>query len=236
MDEATQRRVNPVRIDWGSLPEELFLSIFSHFDVKTLIEKKQVCRTWRQTCTEAIDAKQTKEFSTNQELRQAVEKYCGYKRITNSYSQCNSQDAEEFAQTYGYPINKWDVSTLHDFSFIFRFVTTFNEDISSWNVLNATSMRGMFYSANAFNQNLSSWDVQNVTNMDMMFEHTLAFNGNISTWNVSHVTSMVRMFSSAKAFNQDLSSWDVQNVTDMAMMFEETKAFNGNMSSWNVPM
>jgi hypothetical protein len=64
------------------LPEDLLLPILSHFDVKTLIEKKQVCRSWRHSCTEAIDAKRTQAFSTSEELRQAVRKYCGYNTAT----------------------------------------------------------------------------------------------------------------------------------------------------------
>jgi hypothetical protein len=131
------------------LPGDLLLPILSHLDVKTLIEKKQVCSTWRHACTEAIDTKQTsttqKAFSTNQELCQAVLKYCGYpyhkeeddgddnedryNLRTRSYSQCDPQEAEEFAQMYGYPINKWDVSNLQDFSNIFISVDTFKHFI-----------------------------------------------------------------------------------------------------------
>jgi F-box-like len=108
-DKAKRRRLNAVLvIDWSSLPEELFPSILSHLDVKTLIQKKQVCRIWRDTCTKAVDAKQTsttrKAFSTNKELREAVKKYCGFNEATKSYSPYNPQDAEEIAQTYGYPI------------------------------------------------------------------------------------------------------------------------------------
>jgi hypothetical protein len=42
-------------------------------------------------------------FSTNEELRQAVRKYI----VDNNTGQCPPQEAEEFAQTYGYPINQW---------------------------------------------------------------------------------------------------------------------------------
>jgi hypothetical protein len=46
------------------------------------------------------------------------------------YLQCDHQEAEEIAQTYGYPINKcWDVSTLQNFAGIFCNVNTFKEDI-----------------------------------------------------------------------------------------------------------
>jgi surface protein len=142
VEVATPRRLDPTP---SLLPDDLRLPIVSHFDVKTLIEKKQVCRSWRHTCTNAMDDKQTMAFSTNRELRDVVNKYCGYNQATNSYSQSNPHDAEEIAQTYGYPINKWDVSTLQNFAFIFLNADTFNEDISSWNVSNATRMSGMFF-------------------------------------------------------------------------------------------
>jgi hypothetical protein len=139
--EATPRPRNGVIMECQSLPlEDLVLPILSYLDVKTLIEKKQVCRSWRDTCTEAIDAKQAattrKAFSTFEELRQAVGKYCGYIEGTTFYSRCNPQEAEEFAKTYGYPINKWDVSKLNDSAVSFHLLRTFNDDISSWNVSN----------------------------------------------------------------------------------------------------
>jgi surface protein len=224
MAEAKRRRLNPVIIiDRQSvLPDDLLLSILSHLNVKTLIENKRVCRTWRHTCTEAIDAKQTpttkKAFSTNQELRKAVEKYCGYNEATDSYSQCCSpRVAEEFAQTYGYPINQWDVSSLQDFSFVFDNMDTFNEDISSWNVSNATSMYAMFIYASSFNQDMSSWNVSNVTNMNRMFGYAKAFNQDLSSWNVSNVTNMSWMFLHATAFDQDIESWELWDISKIVV-------------------
>jgi surface protein len=208
MEGSTPRRVNAVIIEWRArLPEDLWLPILSHLDVKTLIEKKQVCRTWRHTCTEAIDAKRTpttrKVFTTNKELCDAVKKYCGYN------SQCDPHDAEEIAHTYGYPINKWDVSSLQDFDSIFYAANTFNEDISSWNVSNATTMSEMFYSAYAFNQDLSSWNMSNVTDMEGMFHTASSFNQNLSLWNVSNVQNMSDMFLDAASFNWDIDSWEL---------------------------
>jgi hypothetical protein len=83
----------------------------SYFDVKALIEKKVVSRPWRQTCKESIDAKQAKTFSTYEELCQAVKKYCGDDDDHEATPSSNPQVAEAIAQTYGYPITKWDVST-----------------------------------------------------------------------------------------------------------------------------
>jgi surface protein len=108
-------------------------------------------------------------FSTNHELCQAVKKYCGYNKDTIACWQCDPQEAEAFAQTYGYPINKWDISALEGFSFVFIYTSSVNEDISSWNVSKATTMCAMFSGAKAFNQDLSSWYMRNVTNMAPCF-------------------------------------------------------------------
>jgi hypothetical protein len=130
-------------MDWSTsmLPEDIFLDVASHWDVVTLVEKKRVCRDWKDLCTEAIDAKRTdttkRAFATNQELKDAVKMYCGYdENTTYRYSQrCSQEDAEEIATAYGYPINKWDVSMNQDFSSIFEFNSGFNEDIGLWRTL-----------------------------------------------------------------------------------------------------
>jgi surface protein len=181
MESAKRRRtVRAVPIiEWSALPQELFLDIASHWDVVTLVEKKRVSRDWKQRCTDAIDAKRTesskKAFSTNGELRDAVAQYCGYKEVTT--------DAEEIGTTYGWPINKWDVSILQDFSHIFNSNRGFNEDIGSWNISNATSMRQMFFMATTFNQDLSSWDVSNVRDMSWMFKYAVRCRrGSLAMW------------------------------------------------------
>jgi surface protein len=209
------RPLNAVIHEWPApLPEDLLLLILSHLDASTLIEKKQVCRIWRHACTEVIDAKQTfttrKVFTSNEELRKAVKKYCGFNQATwHSTGRCTPKGAEEFAQTYGYPINKCDVSNLQDFSHIFNGVYTFNEDISSWDVSRATTMEGMFKYARNFDQDLSCWNVSNVTDMSYMFGGTLNFNQNLSRWNVSNVENMTCMFRNAKKFDQDIESWEL---------------------------
>jgi surface protein len=219
------------------LPDDLWLPVLSHFDVKTLIEKKQVCRSWRVTCTEAIDAKQTsttkKAFSTNPELRAAVLKYCGWYARAR-FRKCDPQDVEEFAKTYGYPINKWDVSDLQNFESIFFNMRIFNEDISMWNVSHATSMRAMFCRAGTFNQDLSSWNVSNVTDTSDMFHAAFSFNQNLSRWDVSNIRNMMRMFLYATSFDGDISNWNVENVTNMSRMFQGASSFNQKLSRWNV--
>jgi hypothetical protein len=78
-------------MDRSMLPQALFPSIVSHWDVATLVEKKHICCDWNQLCTDAIDAKQTKTTQkvcrTNDQLSDAVDKYCGYNEDTQEFSQ-----------------------------------------------------------------------------------------------------------------------------------------------------
>ena len=215
-----------------SMPEEVIPAILSHFNVKTLIEKKLVCRNWSQICTEAIDMKKTKAFTTTEELLEAVSYYCGYRNFFNK--ECKFEEyftaeekekfeatrkwkfvdyhgpdqAEEFATTYGYPINKWDVSNVEDFSNLFDSQGRFNEDISSWDVSRGRTMESMFTECYSFNQNISNWNVSNVRNMKCMFENCRSFNQNLSRWNVSNVVNMRCMFLWCYSFKQDVDCWD----------------------------
>eukprot|EP00978_Attheya_sp_CCMP212_P003706 scaffold7843_cov47-Attheya_sp.AAC.1 len=97
--------------------EDLTPHILSFLDVPTLVRKKAVCRSWQRKFTKAVDRKSYRKASTtrrafqsNQELRDAVNKYVKY----------DPDDAEEFATTYGWPIDKWDVSNVDDFTSIFQ--------------------------------------------------------------------------------------------------------------------
>jgi surface protein len=156
------------------LPEETVCHVFSFLDVATLVQKKPVCRLWQDICTTTIDEKASSPrmvFETNEELCSAVSKYTMYK----------AKDTEAFADTYRWPINKWDVSRLDDLSYIFCHNSKFNENIGSWNVSNATDMEIMFYEAGSFNQDISSWDTSNVTNMFRMFNNAISFNQDISS-------------------------------------------------------
>jgi surface protein len=211
-------------IQWQG-QEEMILEVLQYLDVPTLVEKKLVCRRWQRLCTAVVDSKRKIQvaFETNQELRYAVQKYVDY----------NLDDAEEFASTYGWPIGKWDVSNIQDFSFIFDQRTTFNEEIGSWDVSNATTMKCMFSGATTFNQDISSWDTSNVTTMECMFSVATAFNQNIDSWQTANVTTMECMFAVATAFNQDISSWDTSNVTTMSEMFLHATAFNQDISTWD---
>eukprot|EP00978_Attheya_sp_CCMP212_P040367 scaffold219610_cov41-Attheya_sp.AAC.1 len=132
------------------LPEDVGRHILTFLDVPTLVQKKAVCRSWRTLFTDIIRQKAVtpKAFQTRKELRQAVQKYAKYNRV----------DAEEVAQTYGWPIDRWNVSNVEDFSYIFYFAESFNEYIGSWDVSRASSTANMFTAATNFNQDISSWN------------------------------------------------------------------------------
>jgi surface protein len=140
---------------------------------------KDVCRSWQLLFTNTIHAKAStpKAFQSRAELKEAVDKYTMY----------NPVDAEEFAETYGWPIGRWDVSNIQDFSGMFLYKGSFNENIGSWDVSSATSMCSMFTYTRAFNQDISSWNVSNFDRMECMFNGVTHFNQDISSWNVSNV-------------------------------------------------
>eukprot|EP00978_Attheya_sp_CCMP212_P015633 scaffold40295_cov46-Attheya_sp.AAC.1 len=191
----------------SELPDDVGRHILGFLDVPTLVQKKVICHSWQRLFTDTIEQKAPtpKAFEFNQELRSAVEKYAEY----------NPDDAEYFATTYGWPIGRWDVSNVVNFSDVFSGLSSFNESIGSWNVSNAISMDQMFGNATNFNQDVSSWDTSNVTNMNGMFRYASSFNQDISSWDTSNVTRMNSMFYGASVLNQDISSWDTSNVTQM---------------------
>eukprot|EP00978_Attheya_sp_CCMP212_P043291 scaffold279942_cov32-Attheya_sp.AAC.1 len=107
------------------VPEDVGHYILSFLDVPTLVQKKAVCRSWKVLLTNTIRQKAStpKAFQSKRELKDAVD----------MYSEFNLGDAEEIAHTYGWPIDRWDVSHVEDFSQLFRWKESFDENISSWN-------------------------------------------------------------------------------------------------------
>lgn len=208
-----------------NLPKELFVETLSWLPTYTLVCMKVVSQDWSQCCTTAIDKKLTLPaiLKTNEQLCDAVRTYVKY----------DINDAEKFAATLGWPINKWNVNNISNFSYVFFNKRSFNEKISAWDVSNATTMERMFINAYAFNQSISSWDTSKVTEMKLMFDRAKSFNQDISSWNTSKVINMECMFEDAESFNQDISSWDTSKVIDMTGMFCNAKLFNQDLSSWS---
>jgi surface protein len=211
----------------------LLVNILSFLDVKTLEQLESVNKAWQELCKKTIHGKcgdnGPKAFECDDELRRAVVHYCFKK-----YIKYDAAQMEKIASTYGYPINTWDVSQIHDMSGIFRDMDTFNETIGSWDVSNVETMCYMFFNAKAFNQDIGAWDVSNVTNMACMFNGASVFNQDIGCWNVSNVTSMSYMFRGATAFNQNVGSWDVSSVLKLYHTFESACNFNQDIGSWDV--
>ena len=216
------RRNNP---EWTfPLCSNVLLEVLEYLDVASLVEKKQVSSQWKDLCAQAIDRKcggAPKPFRTNKELNRVIEKYIN--------SSNNAQHAEEIASTYSWPIGKWDVSKLEDFSSAFRGFRTFNEDISGWNISRATNTASMFSSATSFNKSLADWDTSNVQDMSCMFWGAKSFNQPLTDWDTSNVQTMKCMFWVATSFNQPLAFWNTANVQDMHYMFCEATV---SISRW----
>jgi len=230
---------SPMNIDGN---EDVIRMIFSFFDVTPLTEWMRVCTRWNTLCTEAIDHKALSSsggrtaFVSNEELRIVVKNYT------------NKTNAEEIAAEYGWPIGRWDVSLIRDFSCIFEHQTSFNEDIGSWNVSNAQNLNGLFYMAASFNRDLSSWDTSKVEDMRYTFKGASSFDQSLSKWNTGKVKDMRSIFSASRSFDieknamvcgsstfdQDISSWDVSKVQSMQSMFYGASSFNRDISSWDV--
>jgi hypothetical protein len=135
----------------------LVVQALSFLDVKTLLQNERVDKTWRKLCKKTVQNKcnphGTKRFQSKLELRDAVDKYCKYDAVSMEYIAC----------TYGYPIDRWDVSQIESMSGLFKHKYNFNECIGSWDVSNLTDMSYMFENASIFNQDFGAWDVSNVT-------------------------------------------------------------------------
>jgi surface protein len=145
----------------------------SFLDVKHLLQKERVNKTWRKLCTRTIQGKcgpnGPQTFQSKQELKDAIKRYCKYDAVT----------IEELACTYGYPIDRWNVSQVEDMSWLFSRMHTFNEPIGSWDVSSVTDMGDMFYDASHFNQDIGAWQVSSVKIMSCMFENAMDFNQDI---------------------------------------------------------
>jgi hypothetical protein len=86
----------------------------SFLDVKTLLQKETVSKSWRKISKKAIPRK---AFQSKEELKVAIWKYC----------RCEDASMEEIAGTKGYPIDNWDVSQVTDMANLFEYMNSLNE-------------------------------------------------------------------------------------------------------------
>ena len=196
--------------------DDTFGMVLSFCDISDLLSFKFFNKRWKSLCNTSIDHnfKPKKVFENGRELRDAVHEYCSF-----------IEDFDKVCSIYGYPINKWQVGKVQDFSKVFH-RECFNEYIGDWDTSNATSFCCMFDGAVTFNQDLSKWDTSKVTNMSKMFRSAVCFNQPLDSWDTSNVTNMQSMFESAADFNQPLESWDMHNVRNTSSMFKKAGSFN----------
>ena len=108
--------------EWkGIIMEEegVLYTVLSFLDVSDVTRSKRVNKQWKRLCERALDEGflPKLEFQSNPELREAIKRYCQYKR------EC----IDDIGRTYGYPIGKWRVGKLTDFSHCFWRMREFNE-------------------------------------------------------------------------------------------------------------
>jgi hypothetical protein len=125
---------------------------------------------------------------------------------------------------YGYPIGKWDVSRVDDFSRLFDArrnpqAALFQDDLSGWDTRRASNMSFMFRGAVVFNGNVSAFDTKSVVSADSMFDGALSFDQDVSDWNVNKIGTANRMFCDAISFQGNgLDRWDLQSVEKVEEM------------------
>mmetsp|Transcript_33060 Transcript_33060/g.75500 ORF Transcript_33060/g.75500 Transcript_33060/m.75500 type:complete len:812 (-) Transcript_33060:177-2612(-) len=176
------------------------------------------------------------QFTTNAELRTAIQEYLSQGCRSNSNCQARTD--------YNGAIGDWDVSRVQDFKELFQTVTggqpitgahSFNEPIN-WDTGSATSFSRMFTHTRAFNQAIS-FDTSRVTDMNHMFAYNYVFNSPISFTDTSKVTSMGWMFHAMYSFNRPVDFLnDTSKVKDMSGMFADAFLFNQPIQSygWDV--
>jgi hypothetical protein len=88
----------------------------SFSDVKTLLQKEMVSKTWRNLSKLTIRIKCCGSPKAFQSKQDAITKYCRY----------DGAAMEEITSTYGYPMDNWDVSKITDMSKLFENMKSFN--------------------------------------------------------------------------------------------------------------
>lgn len=132
-------------------------------------------------------------------------------------------------------ISGWNVSSVTDFTGMFRGQTSFNQNISGWNVTACEDFHDMFNNCDAFNQPIGAWTINTTTpvRMDNMFYGCAIFNQPLNTWNMSQVTRVNGMFGFCPQFNSSLAGWNLSNCTNFTGMFE-SGIFNQPINDWTL--
>ena len=116
-------------------------------------------------------------------------------------------------------LSGWDVSQVHDFSYMFYNAAQFNSPLY-WDTGAAVILRKMFGGATNFNDpSITSWSVTNVTDFSYMFLGAISFNQDLGTWVTTNATSYRSMFENASSFNQSVANFTVTDNDDLVSMF-----------------
>lgn len=104
---------------------------------------------------------------------------------------------------------------------------------NKWNVSSVNSFQYMFERNTDFNANLSNWDTSSATSMVNMLGYTEAFLGTgLEHWKVGSVRDFSWMFRESRQFaNEGISVWNVSSAEDMDQMFSRS-IFTGNLCAW----
>ena len=225
VEKPKARTVYQWKAECWVVPVSVAVYTLSFLDLNEVVRLKTVSKKFRDYSEKAIEFnfQPRISFGGKWSLQDAVKKYCESKKNYN-----------EIATTYGYPINKWDVSKIKDFSGLFKQQKQFNEYIGDWNVSNAKCMQEMFWGATSFNQPLDSWDTSKVENMSRMFAGAHAFDQSIKNWDTSKVQNIEDMFHNARSFNQPLGTWNTSKVKYCKGAFEGAISFCQDLSSWDI--
>ena len=101
---------------------ELVSCSLRYLDVVTLIRKvKPVCKKWNNLGIRCIDQKSDgskANFQCNSDLRNGIQPYAAVSFSVAGKLGVNIAlspiDVEEIARLYGYPVDKWDTSRIHN--------------------------------------------------------------------------------------------------------------------------
>ena len=215
-----------VTLFFGTLLDQTGLAIhmLSFLPPKNLARYRSVSKEFNKLCQAAIQNQPKKAFESKRELWTAVIWYCKDVTVTiDAKSERNKIDC-----IYSSVINKWNVSKVTDFSYVFADMVYFNEPINEWDLSNSRSMSSMFQNAKSFNQPLDSWDTSKVVDMSCMFDGAKSFNQPLNSWDTSKASDMEFMFRYAKSFNQPLDSWDTSQVAYAQDMFDGAYSYTHN--------
>jgi hypothetical protein len=135
-------------------------------------------------------------------------------------------------------ITSWDVSSVDNFSFMFKGCTAFNKALA-WDTGAGDTFEEMFYGCTALNSLLLGWNVGGALTLKNMFAGCTLLNQSFASWITgATTTSYFGTFQNCTALNEDFSSWQIGGITDAQLMFNGVTLSNANynllLNSWSL--